>query len=180
METVVSLKRQKSEDSSSEEKLFFRVKKLSAEATLPFRGSTHAAGYDLSSAEEGVILPHQRKLFKTDLSFEIPLDCYAQIAPRSSLGLKGIDVGAGVVDADYRGNVGVILINHTDQDFHVKKGDRIAQVILKKIYLLPIQEVSELTETNRGSGGFGSTNSTSSKIEKASLDEKNEFVSIDF
>ena len=79
-------------------------------------------------------------------------------APRSGLALKhSIDTGAGVIDYDYRGPIGVILFNHSDNDFPIKRGDRVAQLILEKISMAAIQEVQELSSTERGTGGFGST-----------------------
>ena len=94
---------------------------------------------------------------KTGLSISFPIGLYARIALRSGLALKKfIDVGAGVVNSDYRGEVGVVLFNHGDQDFEVKMGDRIAQLILEKIDTLPVEEVQGLDDTVRGSGGFGS------------------------
>ena len=94
----------------------------------------------------------------TGLSISFPAGLYARIAPRSGLALKKfMDVGAGVVDADYRGEVGVVLFNHGDQDFEVKMGDRIAQLILEQISTPEVVEVSGLDETVRGTGGFGST-----------------------
>ena len=79
-------------------------------------------------------------------------------APRSGLAWKNhIGVGAGVVDADYRGNVGVILFNHSDTDFMVAPGDRVAQLILQKVEMLSLEETGELPDTTRGAGGFGST-----------------------
>ena len=95
---------------------------------------------------------------KTDLSIAIPKDTYARVAPRSGLAWKHfIDVGAGVVDYDYRGNVGVILFNHSDVDFEVKHGDRIVQLILERIATPEVLEVEDLDDTARGAGGFGST-----------------------
>ena len=86
------------------------------------------------------------------------------LAPRSGLALKNfIDTGAGVVDYDYRGNVGVILFNHGESDFEVKRGDRIAQLILERICMADAVEVDELSETVRGAGGFGSTGVSSDK-----------------
>ena len=80
------------------------------------------------------------------------------LAPRSGLAVKNfIDVGAGVVDYDYRGNVGVVLFNHADEDFTVHKGDRVAQLILERISMAAAEEVQELSDTVRGAGGFGST-----------------------
>ena len=93
-----------------------------------------------------------------DLSIACPPNTYARIAPRSGLAVKKfIDVGAGVVDADYRGPVGVVLFNFGEDDFHVKVGDRVAQLILERISMAETKEVSDLDETQRGEVGFGST-----------------------
>ncbi|KAL6215892.1 hypothetical protein ACLB2K_015318 [Fragaria x ananassa] len=137
---------------------FFRVKKLSEKAVLPSRGSPLSAGYDLSSATEMKIPARGKALVPTDLSIAVPEGTYARVAPRSGLALKhSIDVGAGVIDADYRGSVGVILFNHSDVDFEVKVGDRIAQLIIEKIITPDVMEVEDLDCTVRGEGGFGST-----------------------
>jgi dUTP pyrophosphatase len=105
------------------------------------------------------VIPARGKgLVKTDLSIAIPKDTYARVAPRSGLAWKHfIDVGAGVVDSDYRGNVGVILFNHSDVDFEIKHGDRVAQLILERIATPEVVEVEDLDDTARGAGGFGST-----------------------
>eukprot|EP01084_Bolivina_argentea_P049645 91302_1 len=97
----------------------------------------------------------------------IPLGCYGRISPRSGLAWKHhIDIGAGVIDADYRGNVGVVMFNLSDKDFNVTKGMRIAQLILERYeHRTEIKEVDDLDETIRGSGGYGSTGLTT-KIEK--------------
>jgi deoxyuridine 5'-triphosphate nucleotidohydrolase len=136
-----------------------RIHKMTEHATIPTRGSPLSAGLDLSSAYDEVVPAGGKKLIKTDLSIACPTNCYARIAPRSGLTHKKfIDVGAGVIDADYRGNVGVILFNHAKEDFVVTKGDRIAQLILEMISYAPVVEVMEpLEETERGAGGFGST-----------------------
>ncbi|KAK2660515.1 hypothetical protein Ddye_007048 [Dipteronia dyeriana] len=135
-----------------------RVKKLSDKAVLPSRGSPLAAGYDLSSATETKVPARGKALVPTDLSIAIPVGTYARVAPRSGLTWKhSIDVGAGVIDADYRGPVGVILFNHSDVDFEVKVGDRIAQLIIEKIMTPDVLEVEDLDSTVRGEGGFGST-----------------------
>ncbi|XP_027092821.2 deoxyuridine 5'-triphosphate nucleotidohydrolase-like [Coffea arabica] len=137
---------------------FFRVKRLSDNAILPSRGSPLSAGYDLSSAAETKVPARGKALIPTDLSIAVPQGTYARIAPRSGLTWKNsIDVGAGVIDADYRGPVGVILFNHSDVDFEVKPGDRIAQLIVQKIVTPEVEEVDDLDATVRGSGGFGST-----------------------
>ncbi|KAK4796646.1 hypothetical protein SAY86_028972 [Trapa natans] len=137
---------------------YFRVVRLSEKAILPSRGSPLSAGYDLSSACEGKVPARGKALINTDLSIAVPPGTYARIAPRSGLAWKhSIDVGAGVIDADYRGPVGVILFNHSDVDFEVKAGDRIAQLIIEKIVTPDVVEVGSLDSTERGEGGFGST-----------------------
>ncbi|EFJ45270.1 hypothetical protein VOLCADRAFT_109897 [Volvox carteri f. nagariensis] len=139
-----------------EEKLL--VKKLSDKATLPKRGSAGAAGYDLSSAEDTVIPARGKALVKTDISIRVPKGTYGRVAPRSGLAAKNfIDTGAGVIDEDYRGNVGVLLFNHSDTDFPVKVGDRVAQLVLEKITTPDVEEVEELDATERGANGYGST-----------------------
>ena len=88
----------------------------------------------------------------------IPEGTYGRVAPRSGLAAKHhLDVGAGVIDADYRGPVGVVMFNLGQTDYPVKKGDRIAQLILEKILMAEIEEVDDLDDTERGEGGFGST-----------------------
>ncbi|XP_010426147.1 PREDICTED: deoxyuridine 5'-triphosphate nucleotidohydrolase [Camelina sativa] len=137
---------------------FFKVKKLSEKAVLPTRGSSLSAGYDLSSAVDSKVPARGKALIPTDLSIAVPEGTYARIAPRSGLAWKhSIDVGAGVIDADYRGPVGVILFNHSDVEFEVKLGDRIAQLIIEKIVTPDVVEVEDLDDTVRGEGGFGST-----------------------
>lgn len=134
------------------------VKKLSENATLPFRGSKGAAGYDISSAYDYVVPARGKELVKTDIAIKIPEGTYARLAPRSGLAWKkSIDVGAGVIDYDYTGNIGVILFNHSDEDFIVMKGDRVAQLILEVIMTPDVIEVDDLDQTDRGSNGFGST-----------------------
>jgi dUTP pyrophosphatase len=141
-----------------------QVKLLSENATMPSKGSPLSAGFDLASAESLVIPKGERRLVKTDLSIACPSGTYGRIAPRSGLAYKkGIDVGAGVVDADYRGPVGVILFNFGEEDFSIEKGDRIAQLILEKVCMTDAVEVSELDDTVRGEGGFGSTGVSSKK-----------------
>ena len=133
---------------------------LSEDGQAPQRLSEYAAGYDLFSAKDAIVPKQDRLLVPTDIAIAVPQGTYGRVAPRSGLALKhGIDVGAGVIDADYRGNVGIILFNtSTEADFVIKKGDRIAQLILERIITPPVKVVSSLTETIRGSGGFGSTN----------------------
>lgn len=134
------------------------IKKLSKDAIIPTKGSEHAAGYDLYAAEDGVVIESCRLLIKTNISVSIPAGCYGRIAPRSGLAYKsGIDVMAGVIDADYRGDIGVILYNTDVKDFEFKKGDRIAQLIIEKCYTTEWKEVEELHSSVRLGNGFGST-----------------------
>ena len=132
--------------------------RLSEHAFAPTRGSKFAAGYDMYSAYDCVIPAKGKMLVKTDIQIALPPGCYGRVAPRSGLAAKHfIDVGAGVIDYDYRGNVGVLLFNFNETDFEVKKGDRIAQLICERIYMPELQELEKLDETVRGDGGFGST-----------------------
>lgn len=134
------------------------VKKLSEFATLPTKGSKLAAGHDLYAAYDYVIKSKGKEMVKTDLQIAVPSGCYGRVAPRSGLTWKNfIDVGAGVIDEDYRGPVNVILFNFGDQDFEIKRGDRIAQLICERIENTEVKEASDLEDTDRGAGGFGST-----------------------
>ena len=143
-----------------------KVKRMVNHAKLPIRGSVGAAGYDLHAAEKTVIPAHSRGVVKTGISIEIPEGLYARIAPRSGLSVKkSIDVGAGVVDSDYRGEIGVVLINHSNKDFEVNVGDRIAQMILEQIKTPEVVEQADLDQTNRGEKGFGSTGMNEMKKE---------------
>ena len=157
-----------------------KVQKLSNNPAPPKRSTDGAAGYDLCALQDYTMPAGGKGLVKTGLSISFPTGLYARIAPRSGLALKKfIDVGAGVVDSDYCGEVGVVLFNHGDQDFEVKMGDRIAQLILEKIDTPPVEEVQGLDDTVRGSGGFGSTgvksrNDTGSGSEKMNENGKNE------
>ncbi|NXB15190.1 DUT protein, partial [Rhagologus leucostigma] len=135
-----------------------RFTKLSENAFAPSRGSARAAGYDLYSAYDCVIPPMEKAVVKTDIQIALPSGCYGRVAPRSGLAAKHfIDVGAGVIDEDYRGNVGVVLFNFGKETFEVKRGDRIAQLICERIYYPELEEVEALDDTERGEGGFGST-----------------------
>jgi dUTP pyrophosphatase len=136
-----------------------KFKKLTEFAQVPEKGSARAAGYDLKSAYDVVIGAGDKGIVKTDLQIQLPEGCYGRVAPRSGLAAKHhIDVGAGVIDEDYRGNVGVVLFNHGKEPFKVQRGDRIAQLICEKILYPELEEVSEaLDTTERGTAGFGST-----------------------
>ena len=132
--------------------------------SLPQYETSGAAGLDVKANENVTIKPGERVLVKTGLFVEIPEGYELMVRPRSGLAIKhGITVlnSPGCVDSDYRGNIGVILINHGSNDFEVRIGDRIAQLVLNKVEQIDWQTViskDELSNTNRGSGGFGSTN----------------------
>ncbi|MCS7171549.1 MAG: dUTP diphosphatase [Aquificaceae bacterium] len=129
---------------------------------LPFYATEHASGMDLLAAvSEPVLLkPLQRALIPTGIAVEIPPGYEAQIRPRSGLAIKhGITLlnTPGTIDADYRGEIKVILINLGEEDFLVRRGDRIAQMVICPVVKVDIEEVQELSPTERGDGGFGST-----------------------
>lgn len=135
------------------------VKKLCYDAIVPTRGSDGAVGYDLYSSEDAVV-PCQagRALVGTGIAIVLPPDVYGRVAPRSGLAVKHcINVGAGVIDPDYTGEIKVVLFNHGEKDFEIKKGDRIAQLVLERCETPHIKEISIVEDTERGSGGFGST-----------------------
>lgn len=134
------------------------IKKLTSLAKTPTRGSDFAAGYDLYSTEDYILKPLERKLFKTHISIAIPNGLYGRIAPRSGLAYKdGIDTMAGVIDEDYRGDVGVILINLGQNDKEIKTGDKIAQIIFEHYNTATFADAVELPASVRSDGGFGST-----------------------
>jgi len=131
---------------------------------LPAYQTDYAAGFDLVAAvpDEAplTLAPLQRALVPTGLVFELPAGFEAQVRPRSGLALKqGVTVlnGPGTIDADYRGEVKVLLINLGDAIFDVARGDRIAQVVIAPVSAVEIIAVSSTTDTERGQGGFGST-----------------------
>jgi dUTP pyrophosphatase len=141
-----------------------KVKLIHPLAKAPTRGSEHAAGLDLCSVDQLFIWPGERKVISTGICVEIPAGFYGQIAPRSGLAVKhGIMTMAGIIDADYRGEIKVVLYNSSlerDPKFEVSPGDRIAQLILLAVAGFPIEVVTELSDTARAEGGFGSTGIT--------------------
>jgi len=134
------------------------IKRLSDDSIIPTRGSGGAVGYDLYSNTSCVIPASERGLVSTGIAIILPSGVYGRVAPRSGLAVKhGIQVGAGVIDPDYTGEVKVVLFNHGDKDFEVEKGDRIAQLVLERCETPPIEEITVVEDTERGSSGFGST-----------------------
>ena len=137
------------------------VVRLQPTAILPSRGSEGAAGFDLYSIDHYVVFPGQRVVVSTGIGLQrLPDGTYGRIAPRSGLAVKhGLDVLAGVVDPDYRGEIKVVLLN-TDlrNPFMIKPGYRIAQLVLEKYQVSDVIEVAAASnDTDRGAGGFGST-----------------------
>ena len=140
------------------------VKRLphGADLPLPVYATTNSAGLDLLAAIDApqILAPGDRALVPTGLAISLPRGFEAQVRPRSGLALKnGITVlnSPGTVDADYRGEVGVVLINLGDEPFEISRGMRIAQMVIAPVAVAVWQEVSDLDNTQRGAGGFGST-----------------------
>ena len=167
------MKNESYSEETKEAPLPLKVKRLVEHAILPVKGSEHAAGYDLyTSNTEDIVIPGGGKaLIPTGCSFSIPHGNYGRIAPRSGLAWKKhLDVGAGVIDSDYRGEVRVVIFNLSQEAYTVTQGERIAQMIIEKVVPTDLVEVDDLEETIRGKGGFGSTgvklNDTSKMLNK--------------
>lgn len=134
------------------------IQKLAATATTPTRGSAFAAGYDIYASAPITIKAKNKALVSTSLAIAVPPGTYGRIAPRSGLASKHfLDTGAGVIDADYRGEVKVLMFNFSDVDYDVKQGERVAQLVLERIVTPEVMEVEALEVSVRGAGGFGST-----------------------
>lgn len=127
---------------------------------LPAYETEHAAGMDLRAAEDAILAPGARALVATGFAIALPHGFEAQVRPRSGLAARhGVTVlnAPGTIDADYRGEIKVILINHGEASFAIKRGDRIAQMVISLVTRVRFEEQVELSDTARGSGGFGST-----------------------
>jgi len=141
-----------------------KIKKLEGyeDIPIPQKMSEGSSGYDLyAGVKETIVLkPNDRILIPTGLTMEIPIELEAQVRPRSGLALKqGITLlnTPGTIDADYRGEIGVIMINLGKEDFVIERGQRIAQLVFMKVPKVSLIEVDTINETERGSGGFGHT-----------------------
>ena len=135
-----------------------RVVLLNDRASVPRYTDAGAAGADVCASDDAVVPARGRALVRTGVSMTAPEGTYMRVAPRSGLALKkGIDVMAGVIDRNYTGEIGVILVNHSDEDFVVSVGDRVAQLIAEKIAQPAISMVESLDPSERGGAGFGST-----------------------
>ena len=143
-----------------------QIKQLKTDINTPKYATTDSAGFDLEATcdQDITIEPGETALIPTGIAMALPKGYEAQVRPRSGLALKNsITVlnTPGTIDADYRGEVGVILINHSKENFTVTKGMRIAQIIINKYEKAEIEVVDNLDETERGAGGFGSTGTQS-------------------
>ena len=135
-----------------------RFKRLDPRAVLPRRGSARSAGLDICSIEDLEIGPRQRIAARTGLAVAIPPGFYGRVAPRSGLAAKnGLDVLAGVIDSDYRGEVQCLLYNTSDEKIILPAGNKICQLIVEQIIMPEAVWATDLEETVRGAGGFGST-----------------------
>jgi dUTP pyrophosphatase len=134
-----------------------KFKRLTTDAKIPLRSTAGAAGFSVFSNGYYTIKPNVRCLLDTGIAMQLPNGYWGELKPRSGLAAKhGLDVLAGVIDSDYIGEIKVSLINLGEHDVEIKKGDRIAQLIIQQ-YASDWMEVSEFDDTDRGSGGFGST-----------------------
>ena len=134
------------------------TQRLSIKVQEPKTMTSGFAGYDLQSLEETVIAPYSRQLVATGIAITVPAGTYGRIAPRLGMSVKlSIDVGAGVIDEDYTGEVKVLLIYHSDKQYPIREGDRIAQLILEQIKTPEMKMTTEFKPTIRGNKGFGST-----------------------
>lgn len=136
------------------------VKKLDSTAIIPEYQTEGSAGFDLHAIAEIVLQPGQFALVGTGLAFAIAPGYEVQVRPRSGLAFKkGVTVlnSPGTIDSDYRGEIGVLLINHGDEPFAIQPGDRVAQGVVQRVTQADFAEKPELSDTRRGAGGFGST-----------------------
>ncbi|WP_218081549.1 dUTP diphosphatase [Anthocerotibacter panamensis] len=137
-----------------------KIKKLHPQARLPVYAHPGDAGLDLFALEAILLKAGARALVKTGIALDLPEGTEAQVRPRSGLALNyGITVlnSPGTIDQAFRGEIGVILINHSDQDFQVTSGMKIAQMVVQPVFRVRVVEVEELSTSVRGAGGFGST-----------------------
>src|ERR1700733_1816471 len=135
-----------------------KVKRVTQDAKMPQTQTKGAIGLDLHANQKVVIPTRQREVVPTGIAAEIPGGHYLRIAPRSGLSKRGINIGAGVIDPDSRGEIKALVINNSANDITIQKHERIAQAILEKATVPIIEETKELEGTERGEKGFGSTN----------------------
>jgi dUTP pyrophosphatase len=134
-----------------------QIMRLSPEATLPTRAHVDDAGLDIYGMEDIILAPGQGRLAKTGIALAIPSGFVGLVTDRSSMGKKGIKTAGGIIDAGYRGEIGVILWNISGEEIRIGRGERIAQLLVIPIATPAVQEVSSLDQTARGAKGFGSS-----------------------
>ena len=142
------------------ERYTLKIKKISEKAIVPNYANEGDAGLDLYSVEKLLLEPGERGLIHTGIQIELPKNTEAQIRPRSGLALKhGITTlnSPGTIDEGYRGEIGVILINHSKESFKIEEGMKIAQMVVKPVLNVQIEEVNELSDSERKANGFGSS-----------------------
>lgn len=133
-----------------------KVKKLSETAKIPTKNNFYDAGFDLYADQDAILVPGKQQLISTSVALEIPINNVGLIWPRSGLSAKqGIDVLAGVIDCDYRGEIKVCLLSQTDHK--ICKGDKIAQILIQRVDSYQMLEVESLSDSCRGEKGFGSS-----------------------
>ncbi|PIN94394.1 dUTP diphosphatase [Candidatus Pacearchaeota archaeon CG10_big_fil_rev_8_21_14_0_10_31_9] len=135
-----------------------RIKKLHEDAILPSYAHPGDAGIDLFSREDYVLKAGERYTFNLGISVEIPEGYFGSVRDKSGLASKsGLTILAGVVDSSYRGEIGIVVLNTSNEDYKIDKGAKIAQMLIQPVHSCEIEEVQELSKTQRGTGGFGST-----------------------
>jgi dUTP pyrophosphatase len=151
---------------------FFRI---SDSAYEPLKVDSDCAGFDLRSSQTICAPARSPTLVLTDLQIEVPEGCYGRIAPRSGLALgKFIDIGGGVIDRSYRGNIGIIIHNHSDSVFKIYKGDRIAQLICEKIIQNPVLKEEKYSLNTTQCGASGTNLNISTTTGEVNVDESEE------
>jgi dUTP pyrophosphatase len=150
-------KKIKPEEKILDNKVKIKIKKLHPDVIIPKYAHEGDAGMDLFSVEDLILKPKHRALVKTGLSIELPKGYVSLIWDKSGIALKGIKTMGGVIEHTYRGEYKIIMVNLSSENYEIKKGQKIAQLLIQKIETAEIEEVNELSETTRGDGGFGST-----------------------
>ena len=138
-------------------KIKIKVKKLTQSAILPKYAHESDAGMDLFSDEDLILKSGERKLVSTGISLEFPEGFVALVWDKSGIANKGIKTMGGVIEHTYRGEYKIILLNTSEEDYFIKKGDKICQLLIQPIITAEVEEAEKLSETARGSGAFGST-----------------------
>ena len=150
-----------------EDKESLRVKLLSHRAFLPIRASQGSAGFDVRATKDYTIGPNEQIKIPLELSIFPPKGCYTQVASRSSMVMKNVFTQGGIIDSDYTGDLIVILCNKQDRQYSIKRGDKIAQLILHRIATPTISTVNSLPQTQRSFRSFGSSDSQINPISVA-------------